>query len=725
MAKDDKSEKLKERCLKYIESCKTAMEADQLQNAEKMKRYQREPYGNEAKGRSQVVMSDVADTIEWIMPSLMRIFYGSEDVVALTPQGPDDEKKAKLMEEKINYDFQKGMNGFGILHDFFKDALLQKKGIIKYRWEKKTEFRNKEYSGISDMEFSALLENPDIIILEHSQEGPVHNVKVREVIRISRPIMENLPSEEFVYLPTAKSLRDTDFVAHKKRVHKSELKKYKFSEEDVDEEIKAFEDDPAYLERFNDLGGIDFITPNKEEEYVWIYECYVNEYDKEGNRIPKKVTIIGNKVIDKEDNPYGRPPFCVCSPIRMPHRMVGMDIAELVMEIQKLRTALVRYVMDNIYFQNNGMKVVNPFKINVDQLLNNNVPGGIALTLLDTNPNDSIYPVPIAPLPPHIMAIMEYIETMKENRTGITKYNQGLDSKSLNRTASGISQIMGAAQQRVEMIARVFAESEDGVKGMFQALVDLNLMFFDRIQNIKINNGWRTIGPLDISGMYDIIIDIGTGTGSKEIKFNQLSMMFDKYAMAAPALPDMITKQNLYNLISAMWENLGFKNTSAFITETKLDPSGPAIEPPQPEQPQPQGAPPEIGMPPQGMPQGVPMPQGPPMQGPPPEMMGPPQGGLPMPMPQQMLQSMPPHMQDMSPFEQGLMSPPPPMPPQPGVVVNMAPVNVAPPSVNIAPTSVTVNVPEQPTVMTKLMTPKYDKDGKIVSIESKTMEMVE
>lgn len=703
-------EELKTKALKYIESCKSAMEQDQLQNAEKMKRYNGDLYGNEVKGRSQVVMTDVADTIEWVMPSLMRIFYGSEDIVKLNPEGPEDEEKAKLMEQKVNYDFQRGINGFGVLHDFFKDALLQKKGVVKYRWEKKASLKTKEYSGLSDIEFTSILMNPNSEILEHNQPLPgTHDVKIREKIVTSKPIVENLPSEEFIYLPTARSLSQSEFVAHKKRIHKNKLKKYKIEEDRINDEIKAFEDDPAYQERFNDLGGINFITPDKDTDEVWLYECYLNDYTDDGEEISKKLTLVGSIVADLEDNPFGKPPFCVCSPIRMSHRMVGRDIAELVLEIQKLRTALMRYILDNIYFQNNGMKVVNPFRISVDQLLNNNVPGGIATTLKDTNPNEGIFNVPIAPLPPHIMNIMEYVEMIKENRTGITKYNQGLDSKSLNRTASGISQIMNAARERVEMIARVFAESEDGVKGIFRALVDMNLMFFDRAQNIKINDKWITLNPQMIDGQFDIMIDIGSGTGSKEIKVNQLMMMLDRYTVAAPALPDMITKQNIYNIFAALWENLGFKNASLYITPPQQG-DAPAVTPPpqeipQGEQPQiPQGPPPEM-MPPMpqdgGMvPQMPPMPQGMPMQPP-----------MNMPMP----------MQDFSPFESRLMGPVPPLPPEPQVIVNMPAVNVAPPSINIGQPVVNIQMPEQKEAEKKILTPTYDEEGKIVNIVSEAV----
>ena len=570
IAIDEKTEKLKTKCLLAIQNCKSGME--QLQNDRKaaLSAYMRNKYGNEIKGRSQVVMSDVADTIEWIMPSLMRIFYGSQDVVTLSPQGREDELKATLMEEKINFDFQKGMNGFQILYDFFKDALMYKMGVVKWRWDKTTKINKRFFETMTEMDFQAISMNPDYTITQTNPSMTVpgtFNIAVDERIVTEKPMLENVPPEEFVFNPLDRSVRTASFIAHKKRVKIAELRKYGVTDTDVSAEIDAFGSDPLYLERFEDLGGLAFLTPNETDDEVWLYECYINDYTDNGEAIPKKLTVIGNKVISIEDNTYGRPPFCVCSPIRMPHRMVGLGIAELVLEIQQLHTALARYILDNIYFQNNGVKVVNPMRINMDDLMNNNVPGGNIRTLLDTSPADAIFPVPIAPMPPHTLQILEYIDTVKENRTGITKYNQGLDSKSLNRTATGISQIMSAAQQRIELIGRIFAESEDGVKGMFQALVDLNLKFFSRSQSVKLNDQWTQISPADISGNYDLIIDIGAGTGSKEIKVNQLMMMLDKYMAIVPQAPNLVTPKNAYNVISAIWENMGFKNTDQFVSD--------------------------------------------------------------------------------------------------------------------------------------------------------------
>jgi hypothetical protein len=213
------------------------------------------------------------------------------------------------------------------------------------------------------------------------------------------------------------------------------------------------------------------------------------------------------------------------------------------------------------------------------------------------------------------MEIMEYVEgPIKENRTGVTKYNQGLDSKSLNRTASGISQIMSAAQQRMELIARIFAEAEDGVKAIFQALVDMNLKFFNRNVSVRLNGQWQDINPANIHGKFDIVIDVGGGTGTKEMKVNQLMQMLDKYGNIVTAMPQIISPQNVYNLLESIWENMGFKNAQQYLTSP-----GPAgqmsvmqlqmlLQQTQPQM-QPGGqAPPTRPMGPQA-PQGPPMPK--------------------------------------------------------------------------------------------------------------------
>lgn len=561
-----KKKALKEKALAYLGTCATDNDELIQSHVDGLSAYMQDSIGNEVEGRSQVVMSDVADTIEWVMPSLMKIFYGGHKVLQLNPVEIEDEEKAPVMEEKVNFDIQKGLNGYLLMHDWFKDALLGKYSVVKYWWEKGTKKKHMDFSNVTGDELEALYNSVEIEIKEvtDGDEMDTYNVKCTRIVDISKPMAEVVPPEEMIVdVRSGSELSKSSFVAHKKRVHKNHLKKYKISPKDVSGTREAFENGSALKDvRFQDLGGTDFIHDNKESDFVYIYECYLNDYDDEGDPIPMKVLIFGDKVIDIEENSYGKPPFCGLTTIRIPHRFAGRSLAELVIELQKLKSALMRSILDNLYYQNNGVTVVNPYRINMDDVIDRNEPGAKWRTLYDTDPNKAFSPVPVTPMAPQAFNLLEVVDSIKEKRTGITSYNQGLDSKSLNKTATGISQIMGASQQRMELIARMFAET--GVRELFQAFVDMNLDFFDREQAIKVGAEWATINPQDIDGEFDVTIEVGVGTGSQEVKITQLTNMLQ---MTAPMLQGgVVSKEDLQALLKEIYLLMGHKNTDKFVS---------------------------------------------------------------------------------------------------------------------------------------------------------------
>lgn len=572
-------ETLVEKCLDMLKSTKEDMKQLNDERLKLYKAYRGDKLGNEIKGRSEIISTDVSNAIESFMPDLMEVFYGGQNVVEIRPQGIGDEEKARLMQEKINFDFQKGMNGYRILHDWLKDALIYKAGIVKWCWKVEDKFKTVEYRDLTDEQFYAL-QTDDFEIQEHSEEVVVeagfapdmmggmvmitppvkiHSVKGKKKVHTSKPFVENVAPEEFIFDIKMKN-REDGFIAHKREKTADEIvKEYGIPKEDLTEYTDKL-DDILGQERFADLGGVGFFKAEKKKDCYYIYECYYPGSDK-------IVTLLGDKKLREEENTYGCPPFVIISPLLEPHRMIGRGIAELTLIYQQVHTALTRYIMDNIAFQSNGMNIVNPFRINTDDLLNSNKPGGIVRTKYDIDPNSAIFPVPITPLANQVYQFREMSEGMKENAIGITRYNQGLDAKSLNRTATGISQIMSAAQKRIRFIARTLAET--GVKELFQDLVTLNLNFFDSEASVKINDEWRTITPEDISGEFDVIIDVGVGTGSTEVKVNQMMQMLQNYGMiasiAGPMVQQIYTLENVKNILKEIWECWGFKDTTKFV----------------------------------------------------------------------------------------------------------------------------------------------------------------
>lgn len=597
---------LKDRALSSLKRWNSDMEFLQRERAKIMSYYQAEELGNEVEGRSKVVMSDVSDTIESIMPSIMRIFYGGKNIMDIRPVGVEDELKAKLMEEKVNFDIQKGLNGFKLIYSFVKDALMMKTGVVKYYWHTGTAKKRKSFKNLDPFQFQAIIANPKYEIIEieakiigldgkiteingvkseipvFSGESVTYDVETYKVKRISKPMAEPVPPEEFLFDLRCRELKEC---AHKKRVHKSELKKYGVSQDEIDSVTEELRENTDLInERFRDLGGVGFITDDKDSEFVFLYELYLEEYNEDGECLPKIVRMFNGEIIgETEDNPYGRPPFAVMSPIIMTHRVCGKSLAELVMEIQKLRTSLVRYILDSIYFSTNGSHVVNPYRIDVDTMMSGNRPGGIVLTKYDIDPTSAIMPLSTQPLSQSILKMLEYVEgPIRENRTGVTRYNQGLDAKSLNRTATGISQIMSASQQRIELIARVFAET--GIRDLYQAFVDMNIEFFDVETAIKINEQWVTIKPEDLDGEYDVSIDIGSSTGTKEMAYQQKVQMLQMYQGIAgtlgPLAQQLFTIENVKNIIRTMWEDLGYRNVDMYVAPDGQAPMMPPMMPP-------------------------------------------------------------------------------------------------------------------------------------------------
>lgn len=599
MAYETDKEKIKENILTRLKACKTDMETLQISRAKSLKYYNADyesgDLGKVVEGRSKVVMSDVADVIEWIKPALMKIFYGGESVVDAKPREGQDEKKAELLTEKLNYDFMVALNGFKILYTWFNDALIFKMGVVKWYWVDDFEYTTYTYKNIPEEKYYNLQQDKNFIIdkIENQAESYIdeygilmpatYTITGRKKTKTSKPMIENVPPEEFGFDMRMKEIDDKNgFVYHKKAVTENELKSYGITEEDIGGEVARFTDDLITVERYKDLGGIGFLRNLTNNKEYWVYECCCYDYDENNTPIPMISTVFGDQIIKTEINKYDRPNYSVLSPILVSHRICGKSYVDIVKDILLARTQLYRLIMDNCAYQNNARQVVNPYRVPWNDVMNGNRPGGHIRTLYDVDPNSCIASIPPMQLPPQVFQMFENaIPEMRMDRTGVTKYNQGLDSKTLNKTATGISQIMSAAQQRIELIARIIAET--GMKDLFKNLCKMNVKFFDMPINIKINNEWQLLTPAMIDCNVDIVIDVGIGTGSKEIAFNQKERMLNIYAMIAKQLRDpmLISQifdfQNLKEILGEMWVDQGYKNGRAkFLSQntTNLIPTG-------------------------------------------------------------------------------------------------------------------------------------------------------
>lgn len=560
--------------------------------------------------RSRAVSTDVADTVEGLMPSLMEIFTAADQVVQFEPVGVEDEEAAKQETDYTNHVFMQKNPGFLILYDFIKDGLLQKNGFVKVWWEVSEREERETYRGLSDDVFSLFAADESVEIVEHSsypaaapsvpslqdgapagagsQEPPqLHDVTIVRRSEYGCARVEGVPPEEFGISRRAKSLRDCDYCFHETTKGFAELVALGFDEkalkalpssEPVDTEEKQARDTVDET----DIGPTTGF--NEATRSIRVTEHYIRmDYDGTGARLWRVVTGgEGATVLTREGAPAVDEvpfvPFASMSPVRMPHRFFGRSVADIVMDIQRIKTALLRNILDNLYRINNARTEVPEAAMNantIDDLLDNR-PGGIVRTR-QAGLMREVVSVPIAD---KIFPALEYFDSVREWRTGVTRQGQGIDADALqNQTATAVSKVYSAAQARMRLIARIFAET--GIKDLFSLLHATIRMNETQARTIRLRNKWVQVDPRNWRSRDDMTINVGIGTGNKEQRFAFLMNLLNVQKEALMSGTGLTSPPKLYNTLQKLVELGDLKSAEPYFDD-------PAQKPPQPPPPDPE-----------------------------------------------------------------------------------------------------------------------------------------
>jgi hypothetical protein len=603
--------------------------------------YKGESFGNEIDGRSQVVSRDVAEAVDSMMPSLMRIFASGDQVVRFNPSGPQDEAVADQATDYVNWIWNQQNEGFANFYVWFKDALLKRTGVIKIWWDESEDITRETYQGLTDAELQILALDPGIEIGEHAEypdpsaaapspqaatgdepaapdaaalggEGvalpaaplpgalepgapdsgvlpgrpPIpmlHDVVVRRTIRDGRVRVQPLPPDEFLIDRRAVGLDEAPFVAHRVKRTISELIEMGYEKATVSE--LGSDDTADYglerLERFQDEDEMPWreagtLDPTMRE--IWITECYLRvDYDGDGIAELRKVTLAGNgagssaaTVLENEE--IDDHPFAALTPIPMPHKFFGMSVADQTIDLQLIKSTLWRGALDALYLSNSPQIGAVEGKVNLDDLLNRR-PGGI----VRIKSPDALVPITTAPLGGDVFQMIEYIDSVREQRTGVTRYNQGLDADTLNKTATGINAIQNAAQQRLELIARVFAET--GVKRAFRRILELVCKHQQKPKILRLRQSWVAMDPREWNDGMDVSVSVGLGTGNRDQQVSHMMnlLQLDQQIVQMQGGVDgpLVTSQNIYNKLAKLVEASGLKNVASYYTDPRSQPPRP------------------------------------------------------------------------------------------------------------------------------------------------------
>jgi hypothetical protein len=558
--------------------------------------YDREPYGDEQDGASQVVTSEFADVIESIMPGLMRVFTSTDDVAEFTPGAPGEEQWAKEASEYVPHVFMRQNDGFRILYWMIKDALMYRLGAVTVDLEDYTEKRRVPVQGLPQ-------DAIDLVVAQAAEEGaelameleqdPAPSVAVDRVTglplpppapsfsgtititrRRKRVVADNIAPEDILFTPTARDQDKASFLGFRKRVTASDLVEMGLGQDEVDELRSDRDLSPEEAQR-NDsaiLNEAERGDLGDSERPLWLVVAYVRA-DNDGDGVSELLRVVyahaggtAGRIVERVEWD-GLASIALASPILMSHTIVGRSLFDQTQDLQQIGSVLTRGLLDNLYITNRPRPVISD-QVNLDSLIDW-VPGSPVRLKAGARPGDNhVAWLQVPNVSGGVLAALEYMATVRENRTGIVRNNQGLDADSLNKTASGMNMLMSAAQQRQELIARVLAET---------AIKRLYRLVYRAIKRacagpVKYWSGkqFANCDPSRWPDEMELSVNVGLGTGSKDQAIQHLALigtLQEKLIALQGGQADgpYVTPENIANAAQKVTETLGFKTPGLFF----------------------------------------------------------------------------------------------------------------------------------------------------------------
>lgn len=478
-------------------------------------------------GYSDYTSHDFYSWVQWALAVTLDSFFGTNKAISIVGQGQSDSDSAETMSQLIKWQTEQQNKGFVLFSSWFEEALTYDFGVLKCWWSRKVEPRDEQVTLPPDR-LMMMAQTPGVQVVQVGTPdyfGDTPAVIRRMVTTDNRPVLDHVSPFDMRWLPEARKIEDSLFVAQRQIVT-GDVIMQGVREGVYDKKEAIFVLDNATSVDWSesdreinpDLDAFPTSEEDKARRHIELYECYIKmDVNGDGALEDLIVTIAEDRLLRVEVNPLGRLPFFVLSSHRDPSRVLPeSSMADIEGELQHLRVAMVRQILLNISNNNRPQKFVDETKINIDDLLGNK-----ALVRCKGDPRTIMTPVPSAPLAPWTMDFIEYLKAVEEDWTGKTRYNQGTDANTLNKTATGISLIMRSSAQRINHIVKVFAET--GVGELHRFLVKLNQTYIDQQQVIRLLDKPLTVMPDDLDGDFDIVVNADIGLGEKEQKTNVLT----------------------------------------------------------------------------------------------------------------------------------------------------------------------------------------------------------
>ena len=570
--------------------------------AESTKYYKGDPFGNEVDGRSQVVSRDVRDSVQAVLPSMMRVFFGSEKVVEFVPRSGEDIAMAEQATDYLNYVIQQDNEAVAIFYSVFKDALMNKGGFIKWWWDDSIEVHTHTFENLDEGALGLILQEDGVEAVSvearpapgineqqaqmmQAQGMPVpqiYDVEIKRQRKRNRVKIETMPPEEFLVDAAATSLDDAMIVGHRTMATVSSLVALgydrKMLEEHLSDEV-AFTGTDEYWARYNDRASMSPLSAYERRRVLYVEAwCYI-DYDGDGIAELRRVCTVGDgyKVVNNES--ADEIPFAMFACDPEPHVFFGSDLADLTKDIQRIKSAVLRGMLDSLSFALYPRTGIVEGMVDIDDVLNPEVG-----SIIRMRQPGMVQQLNVPFLGKEAFPMVSYLDDMKESRTGQTAASQGLDPDVLQSTTrAAVTATIRGAEQHLEMMARLFAEN--GFKRLFKGLLRLIITHQDRERVVRLRNEWVPVDPRVWDSSMDCTVNVGLGSGMTDERLAVLNQVVVRQTEALEKLgPDnpLVGLGNIRNTLAKMLEISGYKDTDQFFKPLPVDWTPPPPEPPPP-----------------------------------------------------------------------------------------------------------------------------------------------
>lgn len=537
--------------------------------AEAMNRYHGRPYGDEEEGYSQFVTKDLAENVDWAMPSIMRPFIQSGVLAEFRPTSKEDEEQVKVESGYINYLIMEENDGFLLLHDCIKDALILRNCYAKHYWCDDRVVVEKSWNNVSDLEIAMILQQfgeAEIeVIKADQQDDGTYNFSAKITTKESKIKILPVPPEELrVSNKCRGSLKDALFVEHIPRKTRSDLIAMGMDKEWV--AGLAYKGQPNSTESVardsvtdeTDKGRVAIDEANQEMDYA---EAYIRiDVDKDGIAELRKVITVNNLIPPGEEwnEVIDAIPFTGGVPKRMPHRHIGESFQDDLADLAEQHTTIVRQMFDNVYRTNHNQWAINE-RVDEGEFVDQG-PSAIFRVEGREPVSGSIEPIRHEPIAQHLLPIISFIEEKKKKRTGV---NEGdLDPDVLRQVTKGAFMAdLDRKSQKIEMTTRMFAETF--VKELVLNVHALAIKYQDQAQNVRLGGKYVDVRPSMWKPRNRVTVKVGLGTGSTDERMRKLTLL--KSAQAEMMQMGLVSSEEAYALYVDFAKEIGEQNPEKYV----------------------------------------------------------------------------------------------------------------------------------------------------------------